>query len=459
MGHPEVSLDDAPVTWFHRRLAFLAAGGPFCDGYILGIVVVALPLITKDLHLTALQNALFGAAGLLGMFLGGAIFGPITDRFGRRPMYILNLVVFVVLSLAHLVIHDLTLLIVVRVVMGMAIGADYPIATALVVEFLPRKLRGPTLSSLTLMFWLGYIVSMCVGPFVADARSEAWRYVLASAAIPSAIFLFMRLDIPESPRWLLSAGRVDEARRIVLKHLGPHVDFAQLQGETPDSSGRKGLGFSSIRDLFRAGYGPTLFFCSMFWLCQVAPSFAIKTFQPLLLQAIGVRQVFWGTLAITSFAIIGTALGMAFVNRVGRRWLLIGSYVGSTAALLILATPLAGVAALAVAMFILFTVSEAVGSSLQFVYPNELFPTHVRATGMGLAIAASRIGAAAGTFALPLTLSSFGETGGMLTATGISAVGLLVSLVMAPETRERGLAGTQALTGQTETASYRDSKV
>jgi MFS transporter, putative metabolite transport protein len=459
MKHSQVSLDEAPVTWFHRKLSFLAAGGPFCDGYILGIVVVALPLISKDLHLSTLQNALFGAAGLLGMFIGGLVFGPITDRFGRRSMYILNLVVFAALSIAHLFVHDFALLVFFRLVMGVAIGADYPIATALVVEFLPRKLRGPTLSSLVLVFWFGYIVSVCIGPFVADMDPTMWRYVLASAAIPSLLFLVLRLDVPESPRWLLSAGRADEARSIVQRHLGEHIDFEQMRRDTVEQAARKGLGFTSIRELFSAGYGPTLFFCSVFWLCQVAPSFAIKTFQPLLLQALGIKQVFTGSLAIMSFAIVGTALGMLWVNRVGRRKLLVGSYIGATLALLMLATPLANHAAFAVSMFILFTLSEAIGSPLQFVYPNELFPTHVRGTGMGLAMAVSRIGAAAGTFVLPLTLSYFGATGGMITATVISAVGLIVSVTMAPETRNRGLNGTEALSGSGEPPSYRNSKV
>jgi putative MFS transporter len=87
----------------------------------------------------------------------------------------------------------------------------------------------------------------------------------------------------------------------------------------------------------------------------------------------------------------------------------------------------------------MFTVSEAAGSCLQFVYPNEIFPTDLRATGVGLATSISRIGSAAGTFALPMTITSVGATGALLIAGGISAFGLIVSYFLAPETKNLSL--------------------
>ncbi|WP_279574090.1 MFS transporter [Burkholderia anthina] len=178
----KISLDELPTSGFHKRVAFVAAGGPFCDGYLLGIVVAALPLIAQDLALSAIQSGMIGASTLLGMFLGGLIFGPITDKYGRHKTYVINLLVFVVCSAAHLFVRDTTLLIVLRLIMGVAIGADYPIATALATELLPRKLRGPVLSSFILCFWLGYCISISIGIFssvvaIAGAiSSQARRY-------------------------------------------------------------------------------------------------------------------------------------------------------------------------------------------------------------------------------------------------------------------------------------------
>jgi putative MFS transporter len=245
------------------------------------------------------------------------------------------------------------------------------------------------------------------------------------------------MGIPESPRWLLSVGRSVEAKTVVEKFLGPDADFEDLQQNT--RLARPGKGLSSIVELFRRGYGKVLFFCGVFWACQVAPSFAIKTFQPQLLTALNLDNPLLASIGITSFTLVGTALGMFVINATGRRKLLLATYVASTAALFLLATPTSSIMLLTIGFFVMFTVSEAAGSCLQFVYPNEIFPTDLRATGVGLATSISRIGSAAGTFALPMTITSLGATGALLIAGGISAFGLIVSYFLAPETKNLAL--------------------
>lgn len=430
----KIKFDNLPTHAFHKRIAFLAAGGPFCDGYLFGIIVVALPLIAKNLSLTSVQVGLLGSASLIGMFIGGILFGPVTDKFGRQSLYVLNLLTFLVGSLAFFITSDFTSLFVVRLIMGVALGADYPIATALACEFLPKRLRGPILSSLMVCFWVGFTVSLALGFIVPGSDSGVWRMILASSAIPSAIFLVLRLNVPESPRWLLSVGKVEQARQVVKKYLGEYCDFESLRRETPFAVKRRGLGLSSIRELFAQGYGRTLLFCAVFWTCQIAPSLAIKTFQPMLLKTFGVTQPLQGTLVIISFAVLGTIVGMLVINRIGRRSLLLWSSLLSTIVLFLLATTAANLAWFAILCFAAFTVAEAAGSALQFVYPNEVFPTELRATGMGLAMSLSRLGSAAAIFLMPVTLESLGRPGGLFIAGSISAVGLVVSYFLAPET-------------------------
>nr|WP_284709096.1 MFS transporter [Streptomyces hygroscopicus] len=246
---------------------------------------------SSDLGTGALGEGFIGASALMGMFVGGLVFGPLTDRLGRSGMYTMNLLVFVVCSALQFFAGDAVSLFLIRFVMGIALGADYPIATAPATGFLPRRLRGPVLASLVLVLWVGFTASYAVGYLMGGLGDGAWRWMLASAAVPSLVFLLLRLGTPESPRWLLSVGRTDEARAVVTEHLGPSADFDALVAETRTATPvRKGLPLSGIGELFRRGYGPMPVFCSVFWVCQVAPSFAVKTFQPQLLTSLGVHD-------------------------------------------------------------------------------------------------------------------------------------------------------------------------
>jgi putative MFS transporter len=431
------SLDDAPVTSFHRRLVAVAMGGPFCDGYLLGVMGVALSLITPALALDTLWSGLIAASVLVGVFLGGAIFGPITDRVGRHMMYVLNLAAFAVLSAAQFFVTEAWQLLVLRLLIGIAIGADYPIASALTTELVPRRMRGPALSGLVVAWWVGYGVSYWVGWALLNAGDDGWRWMLASGAVPAVIFFFLRTGIPESPRWLASRGRVEEAREVVRRHLGQDVSAEELLSEGQDRRGGSGLG--NLVEIFRRGYAVPVVFCSVFWICQVAPAFAVRSFQPQMLESFGVNGTIGASALITTIAVIGTAIGLLVVNWIGRRPLLISSFlcVGvSLAALIVLPTHYA---ILVVCLFAAFQFFEAAGSGLQFVYPSELFPTDLRATGVGIATAMSRVGSASSTFLLPMATGDFGVRGTLAVGAVITLIGLLVSVFMAPETKNLAL--------------------
>ncbi|MFJ9544185.1 MFS transporter [Streptomyces sp. NPDC101225] len=433
------SLDDAPVTSFHRRIMAVAMGGPFCDGYLLGVMGVALALITPALDLDTLWTGLVAASVLVGVFIGGAVFGPITDRVGRHLMYVLNLATFVVFSALQFFVTEAWQLMVLRLLIGIAIGADYPIASALTTELVPRRLRGPALSGLVLAWWVGYGVSYWVGWALTGLGDDAWRWMLASGAVPALVFLVFRAGIPESPRWLASRGRIDEAKAVVRKHLGPNIDADELVSEARQEQ-RGGSGLGNLVEIFRRGYAVPVIFCSVFWICQVAPAFAVRSFQPQMLSAFGVQSSYGASALITTIAVLGIALGLVVVNRIGRRPLLISTFVFINVSLIALAVLPLHWAALVVALFAAFQFFEAAGSGLQFVYPSELFPTDLRATGVGIATAMSRVGSASSTFLLPIAAADLGVRGTLGVAVAITLVGLAVSYFLAPETKNLGLA-------------------
>jgi putative MFS transporter len=186
------SMEDVPLNSFHWKIAFYSAGGPFCDGYILGIIAPALAVLTPQLGLSPLMLSLIGASTLVGIFFGGLILGYVTDLIGRQTMYILDLLTFVVASVLQFFVGEGWQLLVLRLVLGIAIGADYPIATALLTEFTPRRHRGLLLSINLFFWWAGFAVAYIVGFFLVGLGEESWRWMLASSALPAALVLLMR---------------------------------------------------------------------------------------------------------------------------------------------------------------------------------------------------------------------------------------------------------------------------
>lgn len=127
---------------FHTRILVACCGGPFLDGYVMSIIGVALLGVSEQLNPTTAESGLIGAASLIGIFFGATLFGFLTDRIGREKMYALDLVVLVVACALSVFVTAPWQLIVLRLVIGAAIGADYPIATSLLTEFTPTRKRG-----------------------------------------------------------------------------------------------------------------------------------------------------------------------------------------------------------------------------------------------------------------------------------------------------------------------------
>jgi MFS transporter, putative metabolite transport protein len=416
------SIDDAPLSAFHRRLAIYSAGGPFCDGYILGIIAIALPALSHEFGLGPTGQGLIAAASLMGMFIGGATFGYLTDLFGRQVMYSIDLLLLVVGSAAQYWVHDTWALFVLRFLLGLAVGADYPIATTLLSEFAPKRQRGMLLAAMIGAWWFGYTVSFITGYALSGIAS--WRVLLASSAVPAAIVCLLRWGTPESPRWLVRKGRIAEARALMQRHLGADYELEEREPARTD-----------FRAIFRGAYARRTLFVCIFWSCQVVPEFAIDTFFPDLLRALGSPNPTLGTAILSLFFLAGVVPAVLSVERIGRRPLLILPFLIQAAVLAALAFLPRGATTLIAICFIVFAVFNAGSSVLQWVYPSELFPTEVRATALGFATSVSRIGAAIGTFLFPIGLHYWGISTLLLLVAGVCLIGWLVSLAWAPETR------------------------
>lgn len=433
--YTHTSLEDVPLNSFHKKLALYSSAAPFLDGYVLSIIGVVMLQISTALHLSPLEEGMVAASSLFGMFLGGFIGGLFTDKLGRKTLYLLVLIFLAVFSLAQFWVTSAVALITLRLLLGMAIGADHPLATSLLAEFLPKKHRGSILASLVMVWFIGAAAAYVVGEVIIRVGgADAWRWALASAVVPGVIFLFLRAGTPESARWLMNKGRTQEADQVIKRVYGERYSTRHL----PE---RKHGHNVSVGQLFHSGYGKRIFFVSLFWTCAIIPQFAIYAFAPRILQTMGLTGE-WaalGAVAITLMFVLGCLGAVRLINPLGRRGLLMHSFLWSGLALLLLALFPDSSAIGTVLFFCAYALFIGGAQVLEYVYPNELFPTEVRGTAVGLATSLSRIGAALGTYLIPVALSSIGIANTMFIAFGISVVGFVLALLMAPETRSLDL--------------------
>jgi putative MFS transporter len=428
-GAVPVAYEDVPATRFHALVAIVSAGGQFSDGYSLGTIGIALSLARDPLQLSASWMGLLGSASLAGLFFGSLFLGPLADRFGRRPLFVPTMAVFAVVSLLQFFAATPWELLPLRFLLGLMLGIDYVVCSAVVVEFASRRTRGRLLASLSILWAIGYTSAFVIGDLLKSTGPDAWRWILGSGAIPAALIFLVRLKMPESPPWLIQRGRSAEARQIIQRYIGTNVSVPVVVSKANQSAG------AAWRELFGARYRRRTAVGAIFYTAQVIPYFALGTFIPSVFGALDITNVYTSGVIFNVFMLAGAGFGFWLVDWLTRRQFLIGAFYFSAAILLFLvlangAPPLVIVATAALFAFVL-----SASTILEFVYLPELFPTRLRASGVGFGTAASRIGSACGTFLLPLALRGIGVHPTLGLCVGVLLVGGIACHLLAPETQ------------------------
>ncbi len=427
----KVAYDEAPFTRFHRRVALAALSGQASDGFEIGVIGLALHSAAPALKLSPFWIGLLGGAALMGLFFGALLAGPLVDRFGRRPIFASNMILIATFSVLQFFVVDAGHLFVLRFLIGVLLGTDYVVSKAVLMETTPQRVRGRVMSVLAIAWAAGYVCSYFVGDALAAMGPDGWRWILLSGAVPALASAPLRLTIPESPAWLVSQGRVEQARRIVERNLGSGVELPRALPRG-DHGGR-------LHTLFSKAWRTRTIVGATFFTCQVIPYFALGTFVSTVMRALQVTHERQAGLIYNVFLLLGAIVGWAIIDKLPRRAFLIGSFCVASFALALLtlwpAPPqLVTVVAFAV---VAFTLSAA--SCLCYVYLTELFPTSLRGSGIGVAVAASRLGSAAGTFLLPMVMAAFSVRWALGSCVITTLIGAAVCFIWAPETQHSGI--------------------
>lgn len=399
------ALDERPLSPKQRKAAILVAFGEFIDGYDLLVMGAALIFIRPQFALSAAEVGLLGASTFLGAMVGLLIFGDMSDRLGRRAIFIANLFFFVAFAIASAVVTTTAQLFLMRFLVGVGVGMDIPTSTAYLAEIAPRKQRGRLQGSLLNIMWiLGAMASTLVAlPLIAWFGDEAWRWMLGLAAVPALLILLGRKGLPESPRWLLAQGRVDEAREA----------FAAFGIDaTPEMLSTMPRNRGSYGELFTKPHLRRVLLVSLVFMLNCFSGSISSIATPLVLHSVGALST-KATLLFSALvwftSLLGTLVGALLIDRIGRRTLCYLSALPYAAIALIMGAFAGDSTTVLVGGYFAISFVNWMGTAvLGWVWASELFPTHLRGRSQGVCNAFCRLAISANIFLVPIALAGIG---------------------------------------------------
>ncbi|MFJ6852326.1 sugar porter family MFS transporter [Streptomyces sp. NPDC091271] len=381
---------------FTLLIALSASVGGLLYGYDTGIIGSALLYLKGPMGIadnTFVQSAVT-AITLLGAIFGALLTGPVSDRMGRRPTTMLVAVLFIVFAVGCGVAPDLTTLLVMRFLLGLAVGGASQIVPVYIAELAPPAVRGAQTSLFQVMICVGTLLAYLSGHLLGP--SHAWRWMLALAAVPALLFLIGMAFLPESPRWLLSRGREAQARAVLAR---VRSSAAEVDAEIADIKGTFHAEQGSWRELFQpavrpavvAGVGVALF-------SQITGISAIIYYAPSLLELSGFGESAstLGSVGVGVVLTVFTVLGIYLVERWGRRKLVVFGLPGAVVALAVMALMLpwssgspealgsGGQAVVITCLLAYFAFNGGSLSVVAWLYFAEIFPLRVRGKGTSL---------------------------------------------------------------------------
>jgi putative MFS transporter len=415
-------LDRLPFTRRHLRVLTGSGLGWALDAMDVGLISFIIAALAAQWSLEPGETAWIASIGFVGMAIGASLGGLLADRFGRRQVFALTLLVYGIATGASALAGGLAVLLVLRFFVGLGLGAELPVASTYVSEFAPARMRGRLIVILEAFWAVGWTASALIGYFVIPASDDGWRWAFLLGAVPAVYALIVRWGLPESARWLERRGRSRDADAVVRTfEESPAVGgSAEVRhGETPGVSdaGAAAVGAvpaaaattrERLAGLWSREFRGRTACIWLVWFCVNFSYYGAFIWIPTILVAAGYDLVrsFGFTLLITLAQLPGYAVAAWLIEVWGRRATLSVFLVGSAASAVLFGTATGEGAIIATGMALSFFNLGAWGA-LYAVTP-ELYPTSLRGTGSGWAAGVGRIASIVAPLLVPPLLASAG---------------------------------------------------
>jgi sugar porter (SP) family MFS transporter len=364
----------------------VAALGGLLFGFDTAVINGAIVFIKQQFRLTDSQTEIAASSLLLGCVVGASVAAFTSDRFGRKRVLLGAAALFTLSSIGAAFPRNLLEFSVARLVGGIAIGIASTLSPLYIAEISPAQKRGLLVSLNQLAIVTGILLSYSVNYLLTGAGPSNWRWMFASASLPSVAFLWTLLFIPESPRWLVQKGREQEARHFLVQIVGPQAAteeveairgaLAEESGDLLDPTFRTALIVAIVIALFSqfTGINTIIYYGSIVFLEHVPHQTA--------------STALWANVIIGAINFVATIVGMLLIDRSGRKTLLMTAFGGMALSLVAVSAAIhLQASGLIVLTFILtyvacFAVGVGTGT---WVLMSEICPTKVRGRAMSLA--------------------------------------------------------------------------
>jgi sugar porter (SP) family MFS transporter len=441
----------------HQRrldlITIVATFGGLLFGYDTGVINGALEPMKADLHLTASGEGLVTSTLLIGAAIGAAVCGKLNDTLGRKKTLTVLAVLFFIGTLGGVFAPNLGVMIPARVILGFAVGGASVTVPVYLAELAPTERRGGLAGRNELAIVVGQLLAFAINAVIGTVWGEhpgVWRYMLAVAAIPAVCLFVGMLRMPESPRWLISKGRHDEALAVLRQVRSEEraraemeeVEFLAEEEEESHMGGIGDLAIPWVRRLFIAGIG-----VAILQQCTGINSIMYYGTQVLTQAGFSSSGALIANVANGVLAVVGSAVCLfVLMDRVPRRKLIIGGFCATTIchALIVLSAfllPAGLTRAFVILLFMVlfvFCMQTALNVPV-WVVISEMFPLRLRGMGMGVCVLCLWVANAIIAFLFPIVVQAIGIQGAFLCFVVLGLIAIAFLKVFLPETKDRSL--------------------
>jgi MFS transporter, putative metabolite:H+ symporter len=433
-------LERLPISRELTVARIVIGSATFFDAYTVLAIAYAMPVLAREWNLTPGQIGTIISAGYLGQVFGALFFGWLAERIGRLNVLLITVVIFTSMDLACLFAWNASSMMIFRFCQGIGTGGEVPVASAYMNEFVSAKRRGRFFLLYEVLFLFGLLAAGLIGYFLVPIYG--WRAMFIVGLVPAILTIPMRWFMVESPRWLLSVGRVQRASDLVARM----EDGFRRRGislEKPTAAVHPlDKARSDIRELFKGIYLRRTVLLTALWVCSYMIANGLITWLPTLY-----RQIFELPLQTSlAYGFTTSAVGCAaallcalYIDKVGRK-------VWYTLAFFLAAVPMAILAALGATsaheVLIFVTATYAIIQTVTFslyLYSAELYPTRLRAVGAGFGSAWLRVASSIGPLLVGWVVGSYSINYVFVVFGIVLVIGGVICLLFAPETKGRVL--------------------